>query len=80
LHRPRSRRVQFGGRVTHRLPLGAGLSGFGKMEWAGPALQPRRQVRSLPHADEVMSVASSPDGALLASGCYDSQVYLWGIP
>jgi WD40 repeat protein len=48
------------------------------MGWA--SVTARRQVRSLPHADEVMSVASSPDGALLASGCYDSQVYLWGIP
>jgi WD40 repeat protein len=39
-----------------------------------------RELRSLTHADEVMSVAFSPDGSLLASGCYDGQVYLWGIP
>ena len=39
-----------------------------------------RQVRSLPHADEVMSVVFSPDGTLIASGCYDQQIYIWGKP
>jgi WD40 repeat protein len=37
-------------------------------------------VHTLSHGDEVTSVAFSPDGSLLASGAYDSQVYLWGIP
>jgi WD40 repeat protein len=39
-----------------------------------------RRVRSLPHADEVMTVVFSPDGTLLASGGYDNQVSLWGVP
>jgi WD40 repeat protein len=37
-------------------------------------------VRSLPHEDQSMSIAFSPDGSLLAAACFDSQVYLWGIP
>ncbi len=39
-----------------------------------------RLLRSLPHGDEVMAVAFSPDGTLLVSGGYDHQVYLWGVP
>ena len=39
-----------------------------------------RQVRSLPHADEVVTVAFAPDGTLLVSGGYDNQINLWGIP
>jgi WD40 repeat protein len=38
-----------------------------------------RLVRTLEHGGEVMAVAFSPDGALLASGAYDGKVYLWGI-
>jgi WD40 repeat protein len=37
-------------------------------------------LRSLPHNDQIMRVAFSPDGRLLAAGCFDSQIYLWGIP
>jgi len=37
-------------------------------------------LRSLPHNDQIMTVAFSPDGRLLAAGCFDSQIYLWGIP
>ena len=36
-------------------------------------------LRSLPHNDQLMAVAFSPDGKLLAAGCNDNQVYLWGI-
>lgn len=32
------------------------------------------------HSDRVMTLAFSPDGSLLASGGYDNQVHLWGIP
>jgi WD40 repeat protein len=35
---------------------------------------------TLSHGDEVMAVACSPDGTLLASGGYDNQIYLWGVP
>ncbi|MBN1267062.1 MAG: WD40 repeat domain-containing protein [Anaerolineales bacterium] len=38
------------------------------------------RLRSLPHGDQLMSIAFSPDGKLLAAGCYDHQVYIWGIP
>ena len=38
-----------------------------------------RLLRSLPHNGQLMTVAFSPDGTLLAAGCYDNQVYLWGI-
>jgi WD40 repeat protein len=38
------------------------------------------RLRSLPHGDQLMAIAFSTDGKLLAAGCYDSQVYLWGIP
>jgi WD40 repeat protein len=38
------------------------------------------RLRSLPHEDQLMAIAFSPDGNLLAAGCYDYQVYLWGIP
>jgi WD40 repeat protein len=37
-------------------------------------------LRSLPHNDQIMRVAFSPDGRLLAAGCFDNQIYLWGIP
>jgi WD40 repeat protein len=37
-------------------------------------------LRSLPHNDQIMRVAFSPDGRLLAAGCFDGQIYLWGIP
>jgi len=37
-------------------------------------------LHALPHNDHLMRVAFSPDGRLLAAGCFDSQVYLWGIP
>jgi WD40 repeat protein len=36
-------------------------------------------LRTLRHDDEVMAVDFSSDSTLLASGCYDNQVYLWGI-
>ena len=36
-------------------------------------------LRSLPHNDQIMRVAFSPDGELLAAGCFDNQIYLWGI-
>ena len=35
---------------------------------------------SLPHNDQLTSVAFSPDGRLLAVGCFDNNIYLWGIP
>ena len=38
------------------------------------------RLRSLPHGDQLMSIAFSPDGKLLAAGCYDHQIYIWGIP
>lgn len=34
---------------------------------------------SLPHNDQLTSVAFSPDGKLLAVGCFDNNIYLWGI-
>lgn len=37
------------------------------------------RLRSLPHEDQLMAIAFSPDGELLAAGCYDGQVYIWGI-
>jgi WD40 repeat protein len=37
-------------------------------------------LQALPHNDQLMRVAFSPDGRLLAAGCFDSQVYVWGIP
>jgi WD40 repeat protein len=37
------------------------------------------KLRSLPHGNQLMAVTFSPDGKLLAAGCYDNQVYLWGI-
>jgi WD40 repeat protein len=37
------------------------------------------RLRSLPHGDQLMAIAFSPDGELLAAGCYDGQVYIWGI-
>jgi WD40 repeat protein len=36
-------------------------------------------LHSLPHNDQLTSVAFSPDGRLLAVGCFDSNIYLWGI-
>jgi WD40 repeat protein len=42
-------------------------------------VESRRLLRSLPHNDQLMTVAFSPDGKLLAAGCFDNQVYLWGI-
>jgi WD40 repeat protein len=39
-----------------------------------------RFLHSLRHADEVMALAFSPDGTLLASGGYDAEVYLWALP
>lgn len=38
-----------------------------------------RLLHSLPHNERLMTVAFSPDGKLLAAGCFDNQVYLWGI-
>jgi len=37
-------------------------------------------LNSLPHEDQIMTVAFSPNGKFLAAGCFDNQVYLWGIP
>lgn len=37
------------------------------------------RLRSLPHDDQIMTIAFSPDGTFLASGCYDRQIYVWGI-
>ena len=37
-------------------------------------------LHSLPHDDHIMRVAFSPDGKYLATACFDSQIYLWGIP
>lgn len=36
-------------------------------------------LHALPHNDQLMRVAFSPDGRLLAAGCFDNQVYVWGI-
>jgi WD40 repeat protein len=36
-------------------------------------------LRTLSHDDELMAVAFSPDGTLLASGGYDTKIYLWGL-
>lgn len=37
-------------------------------------------LHSLPHNDQLSSVAFSPDGKLLAVGCFDNNIYLWGLP
>jgi WD40 repeat protein len=37
-------------------------------------------LRTLPHNDQCMAITFSPDGRLLAAGCFDGQVYLWGLP
>ncbi|MBN2556729.1 MAG: hypothetical protein JXA97_12385 [Anaerolineales bacterium] len=37
------------------------------------------RLRSLPHGDQIMSIAFSPDGRLLAAGGIDGRVTLWGI-
>jgi WD40 repeat protein len=37
-------------------------------------------LHSLPHNDQCMAIAFSNDGRLLAAGCFDNQLYLWGIP
>jgi len=37
-------------------------------------------LRSLPHNDQIMTVAFSPDGKLVAAGCFDGEIYLWGLP
>jgi WD40 repeat protein len=34
---------------------------------------------SLPHNDQLSSVAFSPDGRLIAVGCFDGNIYLWEI-
>jgi WD40 repeat protein len=39
-----------------------------------------RMIASLRHADELMAVAFSPDGKLIATGGYDNKIALWGIP
>ena len=37
-------------------------------------------LRSLPHNEQSMAMAFSPDGRFLAVGCFDGEIYLWGIP
>lgn len=37
-------------------------------------------VGNLVHDTELLSVAFSPDGSLIAVGGYDGNIYLWGIP
>ncbi len=37
-------------------------------------------LHALEHNDQLMKVAFSPDGSLLATACFDSQIYVWGIP
>ena len=37
-------------------------------------------LHSLPLDDQISSVVFSPDGSLLAVGCFDSNIYLWEIP
>jgi WD40 repeat protein len=36
-------------------------------------------LHSLPHDDQISSIAFSPDGTMLAVGCFDGNIYLWGI-
>ena len=38
-----------------------------------------KPLHTLAHPDEVMALAFSPDGALLATGGYDNLVYVWGV-
>ncbi len=35
--------------------------------------------RTLPIDDQCMAIDFSPDGKLLAAGCFNSQIYIWGI-
>lgn len=39
-----------------------------------------RGLRTFKHDDEMTAVTFSPNGSLSASGGYDYNVYLWGVP